>query len=254
MELRKHFQRREGLLKAVDGVSLHVDRGETLGLVGESGCGKSTLARLALGLEPPTAGRVVFDGRDLGGLRKAELRALRRRMQIVFQDPYASLNPRWSVGRSVGEGPAVHGLGVCVAGLLERVGLPADAAERYPHAFSGGQRQRIGIARALAVDPELIVLDEPVSSLDVSVQAQILNLLSELQQERELAYLFISHDLAVVRHVSHRVAVMVQGQIVEEGPTEAIYRSPRHPYTRRLLASALPLGALSAGAPPPRLA
>jgi peptide/nickel transport system ATP-binding protein len=230
----------------VDDVTLTIRRGETLGLVGESGCGKSTVGRTILRLYKPTGGRVVFDGRDITNLGDNELRPLRRRMQMVFQDPFASLNPRHSVGRIVGEPLRTHGLAgrrdaaARVRELLVRVGLPADAASRYPHEFSGGQRQRIGLARALSVNPDFVVADEPVSALDVSIQAQIINLLERLQEEFELTYLFIAHDLAVVRHISDRIAVMYLGRVMEVSPAEALYDEPLHPYTISLL-SAVPI-------------
>jgi len=233
------------IVRAVNGVSFQVAPGETLGLVGESGCGKSTVGRTILRLQEPTSGEVRFEGQDLFALDPQALRAARRRMQIVFQDPYSSLNPRLTIGASVAEGLEIHRLvpkhqirdRVCQ--LLGEVGLDADMAERYPHEFSGGQRQRIGIARALAVEPAFLVCDEPVSALDVSVQAQILNLLADLQAARGLSYLFIAHDLAVVRQVARRIAVMYLGFIVEMGTTESVIGSPRHPYTRALL-SAVP--------------
>jgi len=240
------FGRARAWVHAVDGVSLAIRAGETLGLVGESGCGKSTLGRLILRLLEPTAGEVLFDGRSLLALSPRELRTMRRQMQIVFQDPYGSLNPRMRVSSIVGEGLAVHRLGTRserrarVAELLDLVGLPPDAGGRYPHEFSGGQRQRIGIARALAVGPRFIVADEAVSALDVSIQAQILNLLQDLQRRLGLTLLFIAHDLRVVEHVCDRVAIMYLGRIVECGPREEIYRNPRHPYTRALL-SAVPV-------------
>jgi peptide/nickel transport system ATP-binding protein len=240
------LDRHIGDIKAVDGVSLTIERGETLGLVGESGCGKSTVGRAILRLCEPTSGRILFDGRDITKLREGELRPLRRRMQMVFQDPFASLNPRHSVGRIVGEPLRAHGLAgrrsvqARVRELLEVVGLPRDAATRYPHEFSGGQRQRIGVARALAVNPDFVVADEPVSALDVSIQAQIINLLETLQDEFDLTYLFIAHDLAVVRHISDRIAVMYLGGIVEVSPAGELYESPFHPYTISLL-SAVPI-------------
>ena len=240
------LDRHVGDIKAVDDVSLTIRRGETLGLVGESGCGKSTVGRTILRLYEPTAGRIVFDGQDITSLSQNQLRPLRRRMQMVFQDPYASLNPRHSVGRIVGEPLRVHGIAGKkdtkrrVRELLEVVGLPADAASRYPHEFSGGQRQRIGLARSLALNPDFIVCDEPVSALDVSIQAQIVNLLEALQREFDLTYLFIAHDLAVVRHISDRIAVMYLGTIVELSPAEELYDNPLHPYTISLL-TAVPI-------------
>jgi peptide/nickel transport system ATP-binding protein len=240
------LDRHVGDIRAVDDVSLEIKRGETLGLVGESGCGKSTVGRTILRLYRPTSGRIVFDGRDISKLREGELRPLRRRMQMVFQDPFASLNPRHSVGRIVGEPLRTHGLATKreaatrVRELLRIVGLPTDSAGRYPHEFSGGQRQRIGLARALAVNPEFVVADEPVSALDVSIQAQIINLLEQLQDEFDLTYLFIAHDLAVVRHISDRIAVMYLGWIVEISPSAELYENPLHPYTISLL-SAVPI-------------
>jgi oligopeptide/dipeptide ABC transporter ATP-binding protein len=240
------LDRHVGDVRAVDDVSFEIRRGETLGLVGESGCGKSTVGRTLLRLYKPTAGRIVFDGQDITELGERDLQPLRRRMQIVFQDPFASLNPRHSVGRIIGEPLRVHGLarGRSAAGrvreLLEIVGLPADAATRYPHEFSGGQRQRIGLARALALNPDFVVADEPVSALDVSIQAQIVNLMEELQADFGLTYLFIAHDLAVVRHISDRIAVMYLGWIVEVSPADELYDDPRHPYTISLL-SAVPI-------------
>jgi len=240
------LDRHVGDVRAVDDVSLTIRRGETLGLVGESGCGKSTVGRTILRLYDPTAGRILFDGRDITNLSEGELRPLRRRMQMVFQDPFASLNPRHSVGRIVGEPLRTHGLAnrseaaSRVRELLLTVGLPADAANRYPHEFSGGQRQRIGLARALAVNPDFIVADEPVSALDVSIQAQMINLFERLQEEFELTYLFIAHDLAVVRHISDRIAVMYLGTVVEVSPAGELYDNPLHPYTISLL-SAVPI-------------
>ena len=249
-DLTKHFPVRRGLLRrqvgavrAVDGVSFDIEEGETLGLVGESGSGKSTAARTLLQLEPPTSGSVRFDGEDLTRLRPAELRNARRHMQMIFQDPYASLNPRMSVGRAVAEPLHVHGIGsrlerqARVAELLELVGLGASAADRFPHEFSGGQRQRVGIARALATRPRFVVADEPISALDVSIQAQIVNLLADLKDELRLTYLFIAHDLSMVRHLSDRVAVMYLGRLVELGQRDAVFASPRHPYTRALIAA-----------------
>ena len=257
--LVKHFPIKSGLLidrqvgavQAVDDVSFSVAEGETLGLVGESGCGKSTLARSILQLIRPTSGSVRFRGTELTDLGRRQLRSLRREMQMIFQDPYASLNPRKRVGQIVGGPLALHGVASGdelkrrVQDLLERVGLSAEHYNRFPHEFSGGQRQRIGVARALALEPKMIIADEPVSALDVSIQAQIINLLEDLQKEFELTYVFVAHDLGVVRHVSDRIAVMYLGKIVEIGPAEDVYSNPIHPYTVSLL-SAVPI-------PDPRL-
>jgi oligopeptide/dipeptide ABC transporter ATP-binding protein len=250
--LTKHFAARPGLfgggkgvIKAVDGVSFEIAAGETLGLVGESGCGKSTLGRAILRLHEPTAGKVTIDGTDVTALASGPLRAFRKRAQIIFQDPYASLNPRMTVGEILDEPLVIHRLGDAaqrkrrVAELLDAVGLRAEVAARHPHEFSGGQRQRVGIARALAVEPRFIVADEPLSALDVSIQAQIVNLLVELQRAHALTYLFISHDLKIVQHLCDRVAVMYLGRVVEESAAAALYAHPLHPYTVALL-SAVP--------------
>jgi oligopeptide transport system ATP-binding protein len=250
-DLVKHFPVKRGLLidrtvdqiRAVDGVSFTVAPGETLGLVGESGSGKSTLGRALLQLVKPTSGSVRFEGREIAGLSRRTMRPLRREMQMVFQDPYASLNPRKRVGQIVGEPLRLQGVAGGgelrreVQGLLERVGLAPEHYDRFPHEFSGGQRQRIGIARAIALRPKLIVADEPVSALDVSIRAQIVNLLADLQEELGLTYLFVAHDIGIVRHVSDRIAVMHEGKIVEEGPAEEVCEQPRDAYTRQLLAA-----------------
>lgn len=254
VDLKKHFPVKKGIFQttvghvfAVDGVSFTINEGETLGLVGESGCGKSTVGRTLMRLIEPTSGTIKLDGRDVTDLSKGELRPYRREMQIIFQDPFSSLDPRMTAGQIVGEPLSVHGIGASnderrelVAELFERVGLRRGQLDNYPHQFSGGQRQRIGIARALALNPKLIVGDEPVSALDVSIQAQVINLLLDLQAERKLSYLFISHNLAVVEHISHKIAVMYLGRIVEYASKEAIFRNPKHPYTKALL-SAVPV-------------
>ncbi|MGH7751716.1 MAG: ABC transporter ATP-binding protein [Gemmatimonadales bacterium] len=252
-DLAKHFPverglfgRALGVVRAVDGVSFTIGKGETLGLVGESGSGKSTLGRCVIRLVEPDRGTIRFDGQDVRALDREPLRALRRRMQIVFQDPYGSLNPRMTVRATLREGPMIHGLARGAAldqrvdDLLHEVGLDGSYAGHYPHEFSGGQRQRIGIARALSVEPEFVVCDEPVSALDVSVQAQVLNLLTDLQKRRGLTYLFIAHDLAVVKHIASRVAVMYLGRLVEVAEAAALYQAPKHPYTGALL-SAVPI-------------
>lgn len=257
LELRgigKHFHTgaaRQHVVKAVDGVSFSVGKGETLGLVGESGCGKTTLGRCLLQLIQPTTGELFFRGEPILGVSGAAMKRLRRDMQIIFQDPYSSLNPRMTVGRIIASGLAIQGMGTpqerldAARKLMDRVGLLPDHINRFPHEFSGGQRQRICIARALSVHPQLIVADEPVSALDVSIQAQIINLLAQLQRELELTVLFISHDLRVVRHITHRVMVMYLGSNVEVGPTEAIFQHPAHPYTQVLTKAAPKLDPLN---------
>jgi oligopeptide transport system ATP-binding protein len=249
--LVKHFPVKRGLLidrevdrvRAVDGVSLSVARGETLGLVGESGSGKSTLCRTVLQLTKPTSGSVRFEGREIAGLSRRQMRPMRRKMQMIFQDPYASLNPRKRIGQVIGDPLRLQGVAsgsemrARVQELLDHVGLPPESYNRFPHEFSGGQRQRIGIARALALRPTLIFADEPVSALDVSIRAQIVNLLDDLQDEFDLTYVFVAHDIGVVRHVSDRIAVMHDGKIVEEGPADSVCEHPRDPYTKTLLAA-----------------
>lgn len=245
-DLHMHFPTRQGALKAVDGVSLSIQRGETLGLVGESGCGKSTLARALIRLYHPTSGTVRLDGVDITHLNERALKPHRRKMQMIFQDPVAALNGRMTVGELIAEPLEIMGIGTPatrrarVASLLDQVGLGAEAADRYPHAFSGGQRQRVGIARAIALEPELVVCDEPISALDVSIQAQIVNMLSELKRDTGLAYLFITHDLSMLRHIADRIGVMYLGKLVEIAPSEALHTAPRHPYTQ-LLWSAIPV-------------
>lgn len=245
-DLKKYFHVSNGVLKAVDNVSFTIQRGETFGLVGESGCGKSTLGRTILRLYGTTEGQVLYNGEDVHQLKGAKLKALNRKMQMVFQDPYASLNPRMTVGDIVAEGIDIHGLysgaqrRERIGELLHTVGLLEEHASRFPHEFSGGQRQRIGIARALAIEPEFIIADEPVSALDVSIQAQVINLFKRLQKEKGLTYLFISHDLALVRYISDRIGVMYLGALVEVAKADELYRKPLHPYTEALL-SAIPI-------------
>jgi oligopeptide transport system ATP-binding protein len=241
------FQKKIGDIKAVDGIDFYINRGETLGLVGESGCGKTTTGRTLLQLDKPTAGQIFFDGMEITNLSEKELQPLRRRMQMIFQDPFGCLNPRMTAGEIIGEPLVIHRVTASraeyrdrIAELLEIVGLSPVMAERYPHEFSGGQRQRIGVARALSVNPDLIICDEPVSALDVSIQAQIINLMEDLQEEFNLTYLFIAHDLAVVRHISDRIAVMYLGNIVEIASRYDLYHDPRNPYTKALL-SAVPI-------------
>ncbi|MGE5573510.1 MAG: ABC transporter ATP-binding protein [Bacillota bacterium] len=247
MDLKKYFQfSRKAVLKAVDDVTFSVKKGEVFGLVGESGCGKTTVGRTIVGLYAPTGGRIVYEGEDVSKLRGADVKRFKRRMQIIFQDPYASLDPRMTVGDIIGEALDIHGLArgrdrlARIHELLDVVGLSAEHANRFPHEFSGGQRQRIGIARALAVDPKFIVADEPISALDVSIQAQVVNLLSRLREERGLTYIFIAHDLAMVKHLSDNVGVMYLGRLVELAPSAELYRNPVHPYTQGLL-SAIPI-------------
>jgi oligopeptide/dipeptide ABC transporter ATP-binding protein len=256
--LKKHFpvrrgflQRVSGWVKAVDGVDLTIESGKTLGLVGESGCGKSTVAKLILKLISPDSGDILFEGENLSPLSEARMKPFRRKLQIVFQDPYGSLNPRMTIGQSISEGlarsefPDPLDQSKRLAQLLEMVGMSPDSADRYPHEFSGGQRQRIGIARALSVNPSLIVCDEPISALDVSIQAQIINLLKDLQDELGVSYLFISHDLNVVGYLCHAVSVMYRGQIMEHAPSDVLFGNPCHPYTRTLLAAGFDLSGLN---------
>ncbi len=251
--LKKYFTKKSGLwgqheqyVKAVDNVSLYIKKGETLGLVGESGCGKSTTGRTLMKLYQPTAGQILFDGVDIAGFKEKQMMPYRKRMQMVFQDPYASLNSRMTIADIIGEAIDTHHLAKGkekndrIHSLLERVGLMRDHASRYPHEFSGGQRQRIGIARALAVQPEFVICDEPISALDVSIQAQVVNMLEDLQEEMGLTYLFIAHDLSMVKHISNRIGVMYLGQMVEIGESDELYRHPAHPYTKALL-SAIPI-------------
>ncbi len=241
-ELGSAFSRGKDVVHAVENINLEIVEGETLGIVGESGCGKSTLGRMIVRLEEPTAGEIIFEGEDLAKLSNKHLRSVRKRLQMIFQDPYASLNPRRQIGKIVEEPLRVHGVGKeerekIAKDLLRRVGLDLEAYEKYPHEFSGGQRQRVVIARALALNPRLVVADEPVSALDVSIQAQVLNLFKDLQKEFNLTYIFIAHDLGVVRHVSDRIAVMYLGKLVELAPADDLYDSPAHPYTKALLSA-----------------
>jgi len=246
IDLKKYFKVGKGVVKAVDGVSFRIKKGETLGLVGESGCGKSTTGRTIIRLYEPTGGKVIFKGKDVNQLKGKEIKAFNRNMQMIFQDPYASLNPRMTVGDIIGEGIDIHNLSTGkermerIYELLNTVGLNKEHANRFPHEFSGGQRQRIGIARALAVEPDFIIADEPISALDVSIQAQVVNLLQDLQKEKGLTYLFIAHDLSMVKHISDRVGVMYLGNLMELTRSEVLYDKPLHPYTEALL-SAIPI-------------